>query len=355
MYHVILSGGSGTRFWPMSTQNKPKQLIKIVKEKTMIRLTVNRIKKIADTKYILIIASNFLCKQIQKEIPEIPKKNYIIEPSPKNTAPAIALAAINVLQRDLNAVMIIHPSDHMISGNKHFKNSINKGIEFAKNESALITLGIKPTYSSTAYGYIKYDSKDIPNYNGILKVNNFVEKPNNKNAKKYFLSNQYFWNCGIFIWKASEILESMKKFMENDYAHILKIYNSLNNQNYNKILDKEWDLINKESIDYGILQKAKNVYTIMAQFKWSDLGSWKSFFDFVDKDENGSFYSGNVISINSSKNLIISPNKLTATIGLQNITVINLNEMTLILPTSEAESVKKLVTKIKSLNKDQYL
>tara|TARA_B100000029_G_scaffold510463_1_gene602005 strand:- start:1046 stop:2113 length:1068 start_codon:yes stop_codon:yes gene_type:complete len=355
MYHVILSGGSGTRFWPMSTQNKPKQLINIIKEKTMIRLTVNRLKKITSTKYILIVASNSLCKSIQKELPEIPKDNYIIEPSPKNTAPAIALAAINVMYRDINSVMVIYPSDHMISGDTQFKNSILKGIDLAKKESVLITLGVKPTYPSTAYGYIKYDSSDIPNFTEILKVNNFVEKPNKINAKKYFSSKQYFWNCGIFIWKASEILASMKKFMANDYNHIINIYNSLSKQKYKSILDKKWHQIKKESIDYGILQKAKNVYTIEAHFKWNDLGSWKSFFDFVEKNENGSYYSGDVLALESSNNLVISPNRLTAIVGIDNITIINLDKMTLVMPTSEAESVKELVKMIKSLNKKEYL
>ena len=271
------------------------------------------------------------------------------------STPAIALAAINVMYRDKEAIMGVYPSDHLIIGDKHFKNSILKGKNLAQNKSALITLGVKPAYSATGYGYIQFESTKIPNYPNILKVKKFIEKPNKIDAEKYYKSDKYFWNCGIFIWKAKEILASMKIFMKEDYKNFMTIYNAIDNPEYIKILKKKWALIHNESIDFGILQKAKNVYTIYAQFKWNDLGSWKSLFDFVDKNDNGSFHSGKVITLKSSNNLIISPKKLTAVIGMKNVAIINLDDVTLITPISKSEAVKDLVAMIKSLNKLEYL
>ncbi|SVE40899.1 uncharacterized protein METZ01_LOCUS493753, partial [marine metagenome] len=213
MYHIILAGGSGSRFWPKSRKDKPKQLLKILGDDTMIRLTYNRLEKISDKNHILVVASKELSKQISKEIPEIPKENYIIEPSGKNTAPAIGLAALHVFKRDSNAIMGIYPADHIIMGDTKFKAIISSARKMVEKKASLITIGIKPTYPSTGYGYIQYDIREKTEGEEIYKVNTFAEKPSKETAEKFLNSGKFLWNGGMFIWKAEIILLEMKTFM----------------------------------------------------------------------------------------------------------------------------------------------
>ena len=355
MYHVILAGGSGSRFWPKSRSDTPKQLLKILGDKTMIRLTYNRLCKIADTDNILVVASKQLSTLIHKDIPEIPKENFIIEPSRKNTAPAIGLAALHILKRDANAIMGIYPADHLIVGDTKFKNIITNAQKIVENKSALISIGIKPTYPATGYGYIQYDANNKLDIKGIYKVKTFTEKPDQESAKKFVKSGEFLWNAGIFVWKAEIILLEMKTFMCDLHDSLDAIYDSLSTPHYNTVLDREWKLIQPESIDYGILEKAKNVYTFEANFQWNDLGSWYSLFNVMTKNKDASYHDGDVISVQSENNLVISPNRLTAVVGIKDMTIINLDDATLIVPHDKSELVKDVVSMLKTMNKSEYL
>ena len=191
MYHVILAGGSGSRFWPKSREDNPKQLIKMLGDKSMIRLTYNRLRKIAETDKILVVTSKQISKLIHKEIPEIPKENFILEPSRKNTAPAIGLAALHIFKRDSDAVMGIYPADHLIVGDSKFKKIISNAKKMVENNSALITIGIKPTYPETGYGYIQYSSKQKIDKQRIYKVKTFAEKPEKKTAENFIKKGEF--------------------------------------------------------------------------------------------------------------------------------------------------------------------
>tara|TARA_B100000131_G_scaffold37983_1_gene34510 strand:- start:466 stop:1530 length:1065 start_codon:yes stop_codon:yes gene_type:complete len=354
MYHIILAGGHGSRFWPKSRINKPKQLLKIYSDESMIRITYNRLLKISNPEKILIIASKKITKLIKDEIKEIPKNNFIIEPSKKNTAPAIGLAALYLLNRDPEAIMAIHPSDHLIIEDSKFeKTIINAENNIKKNNSLLIT-GIKPTYPATGYGYIEYDN--IPNNAlQIYKVQKFHEKPPLEVAKKYLQNKNYIWNVGIFFWKASTILNEFNQYMPQLYNSLINIKNYIHKSNYSKSMINYWENIKSESIDYGVLEKTNNVFTLKADFTWSDLGSWYSLFKILTKDENNNYHKGEVLSINSKSNLIISPNKLTAVIGIDNLNIINLDDVTLIVSHDKCEEVKNIVEMLKTLNKKEYL
>ena len=354
-YHIIIAGGSGSRFWPKSKKNKPKQLLKITNDKTMIRLTYERIANIANPKNILVIASKELCQHIQIETPEIPKENFIIEPSGKNTAPAIGLAAIHILKRDKNALMGIYPADHLISENDKFYNTITKAEKIISNQSCLVTIGIKPTYSATGYGYIHFDKSEKQNIQNSYKVINFTEKPTKQNADKFITNGNYLWNAGIFAWKAKTLLSEMENHMPDLHKNLLSIYDAIGNNNYKQVLNSKWHEIISKSIDYGILEKSNNIYTIAADFKWNDLGSWKSLFDILPKNKDKNHYEGDVISLQSNNNLVISPNRLTAVIGIKDLTIINLDDATLIMPHEKAEEVKNIVEMLKSLNNNKYL
>ena len=355
MYHIILAGGSGSRFWPKSRKDSPKQLIKILGDETMIRLTYNRLRKIAETDKILVVASKQLSKLIHKDIPEIPKENFILEPSGKNTAPAIGLAALHIFKRDSDAVMGVYPADHLIVGDSKFKKIINNARKIVEKKSALITIGIKPTYPAIGYGYIQYNPNKEMDIQGVYKVKTFAEKPEKETAENFISSGEFLWNSGIFLWKAEIILLQMKTFMCELHDSLDAIYDSLGTTQYDTVLDREWELIQPESIDYGILEKAKNVYTIEADFQWNDLGSWSSLFTVLTNNNETNYHDGNVISVQSENNLVISPNRLTAVVGIKNMTIINLDDATLIVPHDKSEAVKDVVNMLKTMNKLEYL
>ena len=355
MYHVILAGGSGSRFWPKSRKDTPKQLLNILGDDTMIRLTYNRLEKISSVDHILIVASKELAKQIYKEIPEIPKKNYIIEPSGKNTAPAIGLAALHVFKHDSHAIMGVYPADHIIMGDAKFKDVISRANKMVTQKASLLTIGIKPTHPSTGYGYIQYEPENKIEVEGIYKVKTFTEKPGKKTAEKFVNSGEFLWNGGIFVWKAEIILQAIKTFMPELHQSLDAIYDALSTSQYTTVLEREWELVQPESIDYGILEKAKNVYTVEADFQWNDLGSWYSLFSVMTKNKETSYHDGDVISVQSENNLVISPNRLTAVVGIKDMAIINLDDATLIVPHDKSEAVKDVVNMLKTMNRSEYL
>ena len=355
MYHVILAGGSGSRFWPKSRADSPKQLLKILGDETMIRLTYNRLCNIADRNKILVVASKKLSKLIHKDIPEIPKENFIIEPSGKNTAPAIGLSALHIIKRDSDAIMGVYPADHLIVGDEKFKKTISSAKKMVEKKSCLITIGIKPSYPATGYGYIQYKTNKTLDIKGTYQVKTFAEKPDKETANKFVKSSEYLWNCGMFVWKAKNILLEIKTYMCELYDSLNAIGDSMGTPHYNNVLDREWELIHPESIDYGILEKSKNVYTIKADFQWNDLGCWYSLFSVLSKNNNTSFHDGDVISVQSENNLVISPNRLTAIVGIKDMTIINLDDTTLIVPHNKSEAVKDVVNMLKTMNKTEYL
>ncbi|MBC8213770.1 MAG: mannose-1-phosphate guanylyltransferase [Candidatus Marinimicrobia bacterium] len=356
MYHIILAGGSGLRFWPQSRKDRPKQLLSILDDDSMIRMTINRIKKIDDDpSKIFIVASEKLCKLIEKDVTEIPKENFIIEPSGKNTAPAIGLAALHIYHKDPSAVMGIYPSDHLIQQEDKFVEAIKIAEKMASEQSVLVTMGITPTYPATGYGYIQYNQEKDGDKTQIYKVKTFAEKPNLSTAEQFVESNEFLWNGGIFVWKAEVILLLMKTFMCELHDSLDAIYDSIGTPQYNTVLDREWELIQPQSIDYGILENAKNVYTVKTDFQWNDMGSWKSLFEVMDKNQNNNVAKGEVLTLDTKNSMIYSPDRLTAIIGMDNIAVVNLEDTTLIMPISEAEKVRDIVKMLESMNKEEYL
>ena len=355
MYHVIIAGGSGSRFWPKSRNDSPKQLLKIIGDETMIKLTYNRLRLLSETEKIFIVASDKLCKLMYKELKELPKDNFIVEPSGKNTAPAIGLAAVHIFKRDSDAIMGIYSADHLIKDDLEFKNAIYNAKKIVENQACLVTIGIEPNYPATGYGYIQYDTDKKTDIENVYKVKAFAEKPELETAKKFVESQEFLWNSGIFVWKAKIILLEMKTFMYELHESLDVIYDSIMSNEYNIVLDREWELVNSNSIDYGILEKAKNVYTVKANFEWSDMGTWKSLFKTVSKNNENSYHEGEVLSLESKNNLIISPKRLTAVIGVEGLSIINLDDTTLIVPHEKSEEVKTIVNMLKSLNKVEYL
>ena len=326
MYHVILAGGSGTRFWPMSTDENPKQFLKIVDNLSLIKTTYNRLLKISSEEKIFIITSK---KYVDKINDEINSANIIVEPSPKNTAPAIYLAAKNIFSFDNNAKLAFYPSDHYIKDENNFYKTIehiNKYLD--KNNNAILSIGIQPNYPATGYGYISYNEEINP-YENIYKVDLFTEKPNNIKAEGLIQKKSNLWNAGMFFFYADTIIKEIEKY-------------NFEFQNNNNI-DTEWDNYPNISIDYAVMEKTDNCYCIRGDFIWSDVGSWKTLYELLDKNSDLNVISGNAVLHNSKNNLIISPNKLTAVVGLDNIAVINIDNTTLVINLDKSDELKELV------------
>ena len=352
MYCVILAGGSGTRFWPYSRHNRPKQLLKIVGETSMLQMTVDRLKKINTVHDIFIVTRQDLANTIMEEVNGVKPENIIIEPSGKNTAPCIGLSAHKIAKLDKNAVMGIFPSDHLIVGHKRFAKAVTSAKHIARKKKALVTIGLNPTFPSTGYGYIQYDPNSDSDYLDAYNVKVFAEKPHLPLAKKFIKSGDFLWNSGMFIWSVDTFFENMKKYMPELFNQLEQIDKLIS---AGRDFQDTWEKIKPESIDYGIMEKAKDVYLIKAKFEWSDLGSWNTVYNHMYKNDDGNAIKGDGIVLNGKDNLIQSENSLTAIVGLDNIVVINTDDATLVISKDHVEDVKELVDYIKTQTRKELL
>ena len=350
MHCVILAGGSGTRFWPYSRKDNPKQLLNIVGDKTMLQITIDRLRKLKSTSEIYIITKQELYEPILKSIKHIKAENIIVEPSAKNTAPAIALVAQKIFMNNKNAVMGVFPADHLIVGHNHFEKSLNSAFSLVKKEQSLVTIGIKPSYPSTAYGYIQYEP-GTKNKNGY-HVKTFAEKPHETLAKRFIKSGDFLWNAGIFVWEVESLLLSLEKHMPDLHDAIKKIGLRIEKSDS---FDDIWESILPESIDYGLMEKANNIFVIPAEFEWNDLGSWDALYDIFSKKENDNVVRGLGTVLEGKNNFIQSKDRFTAVIGIDDVVVVNTDDATLIVPRNKVEKVKDLVTWLDKKNHKELL
>ncbi len=280
LYAVILAGGVGSRFWPLSRQLAPKQFLKVVSDKTLLEQTILRINQLIPSKNICIITNQHYIFEIKKGLGqfEIPDKNIFLEPNGKNTAPAIALAARYIFLRNPNSKMIVLPADHIISKNELFINAI-KEASVLSDGGYLVTLGIVPQKAMTGYGYIKTLKKISPASKGYL-VDKFIEKPSIEKVRKFIKQKNYFWNSGIFVWNTSVILNEIKKYLPS-------LFNKINSVYSDEDINKIWRKIVPISIDYAVLEKSKVIAMIPAKFDWSDIGSWQALKDILRENKAG--------------------------------------------------------------------
>ena len=349
---VILAGGSGTRFWPYSRSSRPKQLLNIVGEKSMLQMTVDRLKKIKKITHIYIITRKDLYDQIIEEVDGVDPKNVIVEPSGKNTAPAIGMMAALFQLGHKDEIMGVFPADHLIVGHKKFERAINTADYIARKDSNLVTIGIKPTFASTAYGYIQYDENSEIDHFDSYHVKAFAEKPHGKLAKRFLSSGDFLWNAGMFFWRVDTFMDSLNKYLPELHDSLTKIAPKLSS---GESFDGLWDLIEPESIDYGLLEKASNIYVVSGEFRWNDIGSWNALYDILNPSKGGNIVKGNGEVIKGKNNLIHSNGRLTAIVGADNLIVINTDDATLVVPNDKVEDVKELVEMLKASGKDNLI
>lgn len=358
MHVVLMAGGVGTRFWPRSRQKNPKQLLNLVGDKSMIRLTYERIKDLTSNDKILVITNQDLKKSISEHLPELPQKNIIAEPFGKNTAPCIGLAAAIVRKRaSLDEPMIVLPADHLIKETDKFQDIIKTAVLHAQQSDSLVTIGITPTYPETGYGYIQKGEPLVSIQNRtIYKVKTFAEKPNLETAKLFLKSGDFLWNSGMFVWKTSTILREFEEHQPEMAEGFEKIYQAVDTDEMEDTILDVYMRVKSISIDYAIMEVAKEVSIIEAEFTWSDLGSWEAAYVISQKDDKGNAITAkNKVVLDSKNNLIYSPNKLVALVDVENLAVVETEDAILICRKDSSQRVKEVVEQLKRKKLNQFM
>jgi mannose-1-phosphate guanylyltransferase len=350
-----MAGGGGTRFWPLSRQEVPKQLINLSGQDALINETINRIDSLANKEDLFIVTNE---KQIDA-LKDIVKdkciyENILPEPSARNTAAAIGFAAFNIMKKFGDGVMCVYPADHYIKDEEGFTKVLNKAIDVAKNNDKLVTVGITPTFPSIGYGYINFDYDAVVG-SSAYEVLEFVEKPSFEVAKSYVDSKKYVWNSGMFVWKVSKILEDFKRYLPKVYDKLEEIAEHMGTDKEAQAIKDIYPTIPSISIDYGVMERSNDVVVVPGDFGWNDVGSWDSLGAIYPTDEDGNIKRGENITIDTKNSIIYSDDKLVTTIGVSDLIVVATNDAVMVCRKDKAQDVKKIVDVLKEKDRQEYI
>lgn len=359
-YAVIMAGGGGTRLWPLSRLDRPKQMLNLLGDRSLFQIAVDRLKPLFPPERILVVTAASQAVHLQAQNPELPKENFILEPEPRGTASAIGLTAIVLQKSNPQAVMAVVTADHFIENEKKFLHMLKAAREVAEI-NYLVTLGIQPTYPSTAFGYIQQGSY-LDTFEGVdvFSASRFVEKPDVDTAQEYLMGEEHSWNSGMFIWKVEAVMQEFERQMPTLYKTLMKIATSWGTPEQDKVLQKVWPGLYKETIDYGIMENAKNVAVIPARgLGWNDVGSWNAMFNILPKNEDGNIIRcKNHINIEAKNTLVFSGNgndRLFVTIGVEDLAIVDTGDVVLICSKESAQEVRQVVETLKKTGQEKYL
>ena len=354
-YAVIMAGGSGTRLWPLSRKNRPKQALALVGEKTMFQIAVERVRPIFPLDRILVVTRREHASILMTQVPDLPVENFILESEGRGTAPAIGLAAIHLQQRDPDATMAILTADHFISNTGQFCKVLNVAESLA-TDGNLVTLGVHPSTASTGFGYIEHGPK-LEERDGfqIHTVKCFIEKPLLADAEKMVASGRYSWNSGMFIFQAGRMLEEFERQMPEFYARLMEIKHSMGRSDYPSLLETHWPRIPKQTIDYGVMEGAEHVTVIPVEIGWTDVGSWGSLFEVLPADESENVLLGDHLDIDTRRTLVIGKNRLVATLGVKDLIIVDTEDALLVCSREHEQEVKLIVEKLQELQQSQLI
>ncbi|KOF57145.1 mannose-1-phosphate guanylyltransferase [Clostridium sp. DMHC 10] len=344
---LIMAGGRGERFWPLSTDEKPKQFLKLIGDRTMIQMTVDRLTKLIPLERIFVVTGKRYVEVLREQLPSLPLRNIIVEPVGRNTAPCIGLSAFMINKYYRNSSMVVLPSDHLIVDEGQFLKTIKAAEEFInKEEEAIITFGMKPSRPETGYGYIKCgaNEENINSYK-IRNVEKFVEKPNIETAKKYLKEGNFLWNGGMFIWKCSTVLKLTKMYLSKTYEVLSEIAACRENS-FEEVLEEKYPEVENISVDYGIMEKAKNMYVIPCDFGWDDIGTWYSVERYRDKDEDNNVCVGEIKNIDGKNNIVVANGKPIVVVGLSDVFVLESDDIIFVGKKKMLKELKKLRKKL---------
>jgi mannose-1-phosphate guanylyltransferase len=355
-YIAIMAGGIGSRFWPLSRVNHPKQFLDILGTgKTLIQHTFERFARLVPVENIYVVTANEYLNVTQEQLPLIPKENILGEPFRKNTAPCIAYISFKLQELNPNASLIVAPADHLILNEDRFLEVCTEALDFVHHFNSLVTIGITPTYANTGYGYIQHEGIEaIPS---VYKVKTFTEKPNKELAKTFLASGDFLWNSGIFIWKIKNGIEAFHKHLPEVHEVFHSEQKKLNTKEEKQVLEQIYPQCPNISIDFGVMEKADNVYVIPASFGWSDLGTWNSAWENMDKDYFENAVAGkNVIVFDTNKSVVHVPDeKLVVLQGLDDYIVVDTKDVLLICHKEKEQEIKEYVAEVKRNKGEKYL
>lgn len=359
VYAVIMAGGKGTRFWPKSTEAKPKQFLNLFGEKTMLQNTVERISDYIPLERNIIVTNEQYRSLVEEQLPELPEKNIIGEPVGRDTAPCIAVAAALLEEKDPDATMVVLPADHYIQDREQFISILQTATSQAETDKNLVTIGIRPTRPETGYGYIQFnkgESREVEG-NPVHEVKNFTEKPEPDKARDFLESGEYLWNSGMFIWKASTILKQVKQHLPDIHQHVKKLKKNMG-EDQQASINTFYHNCPSISIDYGVMEKADTVYVIPGSFGWNDVGSWNAVHELEEKDRNGNAVNADLALLhNAHDNYVFSESdRVISLVGIEQVAVVETEKAILVCDLNQAQGVKDIVNALRE-NKElnEYL
>ena len=347
-YGVIMAGGGGTRFWPLSTKKRPKQLLNLSGKDLMVCEAYQRLAPVTDEIFIVTAASQV--EAMKEAMKDVKEDHILVEPSARNTSACIGYAAMEIVKKYGDGVMIITPSDAYIRNNEEFARIVRIAAKAAEDGKHLVTIGIEPTFPATGYGYIKTAGEDT-----VKKVLSFQEKPDLATAKKYLFSGDYVWNSGMFLWKAGTILTKFKEYLPDVYESLCLIGESMNTPKEKETLAAVYPSIRSISIDYGIMEKSEDILVVPGEFGWSDVASWDMLEKLHEKDTEGNVCVGDVLAMDTKDSVFYADKGLIAAIDLAGIVVAKVEETVMVCPKEKVQDVKKLVEALKEKKREEFL
>lgn len=351
---LIMAGGRGERFWPQSRKAMPKQFLCLTNDGiTMLQHAVKRMLPLMPLEDIYISTNSEYKDLVRKQLPQMPEENILCEPVGRNTAPCIGLGAVHMMRKYGDAVMIVLPSDQLVKYIDMFHATLDDAECVAEIGENLVTLGIAPAYPETGYGYIRFDSACT--LKRAYQVTQFVEKPDLETAKQYLASEQYLWNSGMFLWKCSTLMNNMKMYLPDIYAGLKRIDDAIGTEAEQKVLLREFQAFSSESVDYGIMERSRHIYTVPCTFGWDDVGSWLAMERLNSVDEFGNVVHGNTVAIDMRNCIVQGNGKLLALVGVEDLIVVDSQDATLICAKNATQDVKRVLQQLKLCGKEEFL
>lgn len=354
-YALIIAGGSGTRLWPLSRRNRSKQSLKLVGERTMFQHAIDRLGPLFQPDRIFVVTRQDQSALLSSQVPDLPSTNFINEPVGRGTAPAIGLAAIHLRRRDPQATMAILTADHFITNREQFCQVLEAAFQTAR-DGHLVTLGIKPAFPSTGFGYIHHgDSLGMVNGFPVYRVERFTEKPELELARQMVVRGTYSWNSGMFIWRVDRILDEFRLQMPAFFTQLMEVETSLGTPEYKEVLSRVWSQVAEQTIDYGVMEHAADVTVIPVDIGWTDVGSWASLGELLAPDQDGNIFTGPHVAIDTHNTLVFVEKKLVATIGVQEMVIVDTPDILLVCAKGREQEVRQIVEQLKASGNDQWL
>jgi mannose-1-phosphate guanylyltransferase len=346
-YALILAGGVGSRLWPRSRESRPKQLLDLISERSMLQETVARVEPLVPPEHIIIMTNQSYVALVREQLPNVPPGNVIGEPAVRGTASAVGYGAAVIARRDPSAVMFSLHADHYMRDVEGFRRALQAAARVA-GEGYLVTLGIQPEYPETGYGYIERGEK-LGAFEGQVayRVVRFTEKPDAETARAFVESGRYYWNSGLFTWQVSTILEAFAKYMPDTYEKLQVIASAIGTDEGPETLGRVWPALENQTIDYGIMERAERVAVVPADFGWSDVGTWNALFKLMDADGERNVVVGDHVGVDTCGSFVYSEGRLIATIGVEDLIIVDTGDAVLVCPRDRAQDVKTVVDRLK--------